>query len=207
MKHELNYENQDLAAMDAAGKRVAWMKSAFGQHYPKTKKWRIRMDFDESGELIEYWEAAMDRAGNELFGSGISRVDEPTSGGRITFKGFRLSALQVHALLAGLDHKLTRSLLGWLCDLNGPDEPAVLFGPATIKSLWRRGLFEGNFNDSRGVGSRDELKEAETLDGARYSPDVPKLQVWTSDFGKEVLEDGKEVLEELGLLPRDGALH
>ena len=112
-------------------------------------------------------------------------------------KGFHLSPLQLKALLAGVDHKLDRSLLGWLCDIDGPTEPAILFRTVTIKSLHKKGLLDANFTDM--LVHNGHTKGLQNLDGAAHehclkSPKTPKFQVWTSDLGKEVLK-------EVGLLP------
>ena len=188
----------------AAGKgRVKWMVSSYRPD-PNVKSWRIVMEFDEEGDLLSYWECSLDEDGNELIGGGIGRADTPTEvaalsfrGGTIACKGFHLPPLQLKALLAGVDHKLGRSLLGWLCDIDGPTEPAILFRTVTIKSLHKKGLLDANFTDMR---VHDGHKNGvQNLDGAVHEhclkfPKTPKFQVWTSDLGKEVLK-------EVGLLP------
>src|SRR5262249_5862004 len=147
------------------------------------KSWRIVMDFDERGDLISYWESSLDRAGKELIGGGISKESKP----------LRLSNVQIDVLLLGVDHKLDRSSMGWSYDdrVNWSD-PVRIYSPGTIKALWRRGLLVGNFNDPRGVGKLSNLAGLQNLDGAlhEHSPQkTPKFQVWTSDFGKEVLKE------------------
>ena len=95
--------------------RIKSMVSMFGRN-PSVKSWRITMDFDPEGDLLSYWESSLDESDNELIGAGISREESPSRGGTTTCKGFRLSPLQIKALLAGVDHKLDRSNLGWVCD-------------------------------------------------------------------------------------------
>jgi hypothetical protein len=83
-EEHMSHEGQDfeqgasltMAAIAAAKERLTWMKSTFGQD-PKTRSWRITMEFDEGGDLLNCWEACLDRAGNELIRSGIGRVSEP----------------------------------------------------------------------------------------------------------------------------------
>ena len=162
------------------------------------------MEFDEEGDLLSYWECSCDEDGNELIGGGVGRADTPMEvapksfrGSTKACKGFHLSPLQLKALLAGVDHKLGRSLLGWLCDIDGPTEPAILFRTVTIKSLHKKGLLDANFTDM--LVHNGHTKGLQNLDGAVHehclkSPKTPKFQVWTSDLGKEVLK-------EVGLLP------
>jgi len=185
----MNPENKDLeqsvaltmAAIAAGEDRVKWMKSAF-RPGPRVTSWRITMDFNESGDLLRYWESSLDRTGNELIGGGICRDS----------KALRLSGVQIDVLLLGANHKLDRSSMGWSYDdrLSWSD-PVRIYSPATIKSLWNRGLLVGNFDDARGVGHVSELADLENLDGARHehSPEVLKFQVWTSKLGREVLKD------------------
>jgi hypothetical protein len=148
----------------------------------RVKSWKIVMEFNEEGGLSSYWESAVDAASKELFGGGIKRANT----------SFRLSPVQANALYAGLANKLTRSACGWLCDLNGPDEPAILFRTVTIKSLHKRGLLDANFTDMRVHGN--DTRGLQNLDGAVHehsllSPKTPKFQVWTSALGKEVLRE------------------
>jgi hypothetical protein len=154
--------------------------------------WRIVMDFDPEGDLLSYWECSLDPDGKELTGGGIARNDT----GPVSRNSLRLSPVQISALVAGLDRKLARSTLGWLCDVNGPDEPAVLFRTMTVKSLHKRGLLDANFDDMRVHDGH--TKGVQNLDGARHahSPESLKFEVWTSDLGTEVLK-------EIGLLPDD----
>ena len=51
------------------------------------------MDFDESGDLISYWESSLDRAGKELIGGGIGIESKP----------LRLSDVQIDVLLLGVE--------------------------------------------------------------------------------------------------------
>ena len=185
-----------MVPINAGKARVKRMISEF-RPSPIIKSWRIVMDFDQDGELISCWESSLDKDGNEVIGGGISRSDDTVRDGTITCKGFRLSPLQIDALLAGLEHKMARSALGWLCDINGRDEPTLLFRMVTIRSLHKRGLLDGNFTDMR-VHDGDS-RGVKNLDGAVHEhciefPKTPKFQVWTSDLGKELLK-------EVGLLP------
>ncbi|MGH6803706.1 MAG: hypothetical protein ACREC3_10115 [Methyloceanibacter sp.] len=158
------------------------------------------MEFDETGELLSYWECSLDGGREELTGGGINR-----SHATKLSKALQLSDVQIDVLLLGLDQKLDRSSMGWSYDdrVNWSD-PVRIYRPATIKALWRRGLLVGNFNDPRGVGHLGELAGLKNLDGAVHehsiqSPKTPKFQVWTSPLGREVLED-------MGLLPEDNEL-
>jgi hypothetical protein len=181
----------NMAAISAAKQRLDWVRS----NWPvarQAKSWRIVMEFDEAGELLKYWETSLDEAGKGLFDGGFSRVDVPTRGGTIMCKGFQLSPLQINALLAGLEQKMTRSARGWLCDINGPNEPALLLLMVTIRSLHKRGLLDANFTDMR-VHDGDS-KSVQTLDGAVHahslaSPKTPKFEVWTSQLGKDILRE------------------
>jgi hypothetical protein len=173
----------------SAGKdRIKSMVARVGLH-PHVKSWRIKMDFDPEGDLLSYWESSLDENDSELIGGGISSVETPSRGGTTTCKGIRLSPLQAKALLAGVDHKLDRSALGWLCDVNGPTKPAILFRTVTIKSLHKRGLLDANFTDMRVLDG--DTKGVQNLDGARHehSPEVSKFQVWTSALGREILDE------------------
>jgi hypothetical protein len=181
----------NMATISAAKERLGWMRSNWpvAQH---AESWRIVMEFDGNGELRKYWETSFDQVGNELTDGGFSRTDEPTRSGTVTCKGFRLSPVQIDALLVAVDHKMARSALGWLCDINGPDEPALLFRMVTIRSLHKRGLLDANFTNMR-VHDGDS-RGVQNLDGAVHehcvsTPKTPKFQVWTSALGKEVLRE------------------
>jgi len=128
-------------------------------------------------------------------------------------KTLRLSESQIRVLLKGVDHKLSRSTMGWSYDDRvSPADLVLIHSPATIKSLWKRGLLDSNFVDPRGVGRCDELDGVQNLDGAHYahSPEGSLLMVWTSELGRKALVDiqqkllddiGSQVLEDFGLLP------
>lgn len=109
-----------------------------------------------------------------------------------------LSISQIDVLLEGHDHKLSRSSMGWSFD-DGMS-PVRLYRPATIKSLWERGLLDANFVDPRGVGRCLEACGVENLDGARHAhtPEVPELFVWTSALGRKVLGDQGILSEKVG---------
>jgi hypothetical protein len=178
-----------MIPISAAKDRIKSMVSIFGRN-PSVKSWRITMDFDPEGDLLSYWESSLDESDNELIGGGISWVETPRRGGTTTCKGFRLSPLQIKALLAGVDHKLDRSNLGWVCDDRIlPTDLASAFRRTTIKSLHNRGLLDANFNDMR--VHHASIGDVQNLDGARHehSPEVLKFQVWTSALGKGILEE------------------
>jgi hypothetical protein len=61
----------------------------------------------------------------------------------------RLSVAQLHALEVAAQHRLYRSSMGWW---NEDDEAAGYFSPATIKSLWRKGLLDGTHDVKPGEG-------------------------------------------------------
>ena len=73
-----------------------------------------------------------------------------------------------------------------------------LYSPATIKSLWHRGLLDGNFSDPRVIDGGCEIIKLQNLDGARHahSPEIPKFQVWTNALGREVLKDKCLLLDD-----------
>jgi hypothetical protein len=103
--------------------------------------------------------------------------------------------------------------MGWSYDDRvSPTDGVRIHSPATIKSLWKRGLLDSNFVDPRGVGRSDEAHQVENLDGAHYahSPEGSVLMVWTSELGRKALVDiqqkllediGSQVLEDFGQLP------
>jgi hypothetical protein len=182
--------NLTMTAVGAARERWHWVRQNW-KTPTQPKSWRIVMEFDDQGDLLKYWETSLDDAGKELIDGGFSRVCNQTRSGTIMRNGVRLSPAQINALLAGLEHKMSRSALGWLCHINGPNEPALLIRMVTIRSLHRRGLVDANFTDMR-VHDGD-CTGVRALDGAVYehslaSPKQPKFQVWTNQFGKEVLK-------------------
>ncbi len=106
-------------------------------------------------------------------------------------RGRRLSVAQIEVLLAGREHKLFRSSVGWSVDetiLDG--DVAYIFSPATVKSLAKMGLIDANFDDPRGFGKCDLLRGIQNLDGARHSGEATsKLLVWTNRRGRQALID------------------
>jgi len=134
------------------------------------------------------------------------------------FEVLGISGPQIEALVEGTHYQLPRGPMGWGCDTGVG--PVQIHSPATIKSLWKRGLLDANFNDPRAVGPFREARHVENLDGLRYphSPEVSVLMVWTSELGRKALDDiqqklledigrivvediGRQVLEDEGLLP------
>jgi hypothetical protein len=112
----------------------------------------------------------------------------------------RLSRPQIKVLLVGIDLKLTRSSIGWSPD-DGVTRPIGYFSPATISSLWERGLLDANFIDLRAIYGARGLIDMKNLDGARYTEtEIPKFQVWTSALGKKLLE-------QKGFLRQQNELH
>lgn len=103
------------------------------------------------------------------------------------YKVPRLSNPQLNALLRGTETKLTRSSLGWAYE-TGPHS-CIISSQATIKSLWRKGLLNANFDDPMGFEALPDARQVNNLDGARFphSPDVQMLCVWTNWRGMEVL--------------------
>ena len=106
----------------------------------------------------------------------------------------KLSDAQITVLEVGAIHRLSRSSMGW--SVHDERKVARIYSPATVKSLWKRGLIDANFDDARGFGPCHELRDVQNLDGTRHahSPEVHMLSVWTN-------ERGKDVLEQLGFLP------
>jgi hypothetical protein len=84
--------------------------------------------------------------------------------------------------------KLTRSSIGWSPD-DGVTCSQGYYSPATISSLWERGLLDANFTDLRVIYGARGLIDMKNLDGACYAhfPEMPKFQAWTSALGKKVL--------------------
>ena len=105
----------------------------------------------------------------------------------------QLSQDQIEVLILGLQGPLFRSSLGWSPDVRTPPKEVVtVYAPATIKSLWKRGLLEGNFKDPRGV--EPDYWGLKNTDGAnfKHSPEIPKLLVWTNSHRRRVLiEQGR----------------
>ncbi len=106
-------------------------------------------------------------------------------------RGHRLSVAQIEVLLAGREHKLFRSSMGWSVDESILDaDVAYMFSSATIKSLAKMGLIDANFDDSRGLEKCSLLRGVENIDGARHSDgETPKLLVWTNRRGRQALVD------------------
>lgn len=109
-----------------------------------------------------------------------------------------LSKAQVDALLCGINLKLTRHSMGWSPD-DGVTCSDGCFSPATIRSLWERGLIDANFIDLRVIYGGRGLIEMKNLDGVCYAdlPGMPKFQVWPSALGKKVLQDKGLLTEQV----------
>jgi hypothetical protein len=86
-----------------------------------------------------------------------------------------ISWLQLLALHVAANYKLRRSRMGWWADGHvRPDGIVRIHSPATIKSLVKKGLLEGN--------SRGEKMALEDWDGiSTMEPPIPML--WTSAKG------------------------
>lgn len=98
-----------------------------------------------------------------------------------------LSIPQLNSLQMAAEQKLRRGTLGWAYE-TGPHS-CIISSPATIKSLWRRGLLNANFDDPRGFEDLDKARQVNNLDGARFphSPEVQMLCVWANWRGMEIL--------------------
>src|ERR1700720_2225337 len=97
----------------------------------------------------------------------------------------RLSYPQLLALHVAANYKLRRSSMGWLAEGHhwGEREGVTNHSPATIKSLVKMGLLDGN---TRGVKIA-----LEGLDGkSTMKPPIPEL--WASERGRKVLEEFNE---------------
>ena len=99
--------------------------------------------------------------------------------------------LQIEALLAGVNRKLMRAAMDWVCleEMNCSDTMpfcvAGRFRLSTIKSLHNRGLLSANFDDPRLHHSYWKGVENMARKGERRSLSTP--MVWTSKLGRELL--------------------
>ena len=125
----------------------------------------------------------------ELAGGHTASLREYERPGDIKCQFCVFPIVRLRLSLTGARHKLSRSSMGWSFE-NGL-RSAIGHRPATIRSLWKLGLLDANFNDPRGVGTLAEVREVQNLDGARLarSPDVPQLFVWTNARGVKLLQD------------------
>ena len=116
-------------------------------------------------------------------------------------KALRLSQPQIRVLLLGVNHQLHRNLMGWHHDDRVREtDPVRLYAGSTIKSLHKRGLLDGNFNDER-VLQGHCFPKLRNLDGALNPVSKgPRFKVWTSALGRKVLA-------EKGFLPEDTPLN
>src|SRR5262245_53997814 len=116
-------------------------------------------------------------------------------------KALRLSQPQIRVLLLGVNHELHRNLMGWHQDYDQVREKVVrIYAVSTIKSLYKRGLLDGNFNDER-VLQGHCFPKLRNLDGALNPVSKgPRFKVWTSALGRKVLT-------EKGVLPEDTPLN
>src|SRR5262245_56292144 len=118
-------------------------------------------------------------------------------------KALRLSRPQIRVLLLGVDHELHRNLMGWhqVDDrVREKGSVSIIYAVSTIKSLYKRGLLDGNFNDERVLQGHCFPKLC-NLDGALNPVSKgPRFKVWTSALGRKVLA-------EKGFLPEDTPLN
>jgi hypothetical protein len=96
-----------------------------------------------------------------------------------------ISWQQLFVLHVAANYKLRRSSVGWWADRDGV---AAIHSPATVKSLLKKGLLEGN--------ARGENITLEGWDGkSTMEPPIPK--VWASAKGRELLD---KVSSETGIV-------
>ena len=93
----------------------------------------------------------------------------------------RLSPSQLHALHMGKHYKLRRSSMGWWPynhPRQGVSKVVRIIRPATIKSLWKMGLLDGNYDRPTGIGSQG-------------------LELWTNEDGRRLLN---EITHDTGII-------
>jgi hypothetical protein len=94
------------------------------------------------------------------------------------------------------DLKLTRTSSGWHPD-DGVTCSDRACSPATISSLWERGLLDANFTDLRVIYGAPGLIDMKNLDGACYAdlPELPKFQRARDHLGGEDLQGSLRIIE------------
>ncbi len=93
----------------------------------------------------------------------------------------RLSSSQFYVLHLGNHYKLRRSSEGWWPDnhpAQGVSEVIFFIAPSIIKSLWKMGLLNGNYDKPTGRGYEG-------------------LELWTNEEGRRALND---IAQETGLI-------
>jgi hypothetical protein len=100
-----------------------------------------------------------------------------------------ISWQQLFVLHVAANYKLRRDSMGWWADRHEDDDgPLRVHSPATVKSLLKKGLLEGN--------ARGENIALGGLDGkSTMKPPIPKL--WTSAKGNKLLD---EVTSDTGIM-------
>jgi hypothetical protein len=97
-----------------------------------------------------------------------------------------ISWQQLFVLHVAANYKLRRSSMGWWADR--ADGLAGIHSPATVKSLLKKGLLEGN--------ARGENIASGGWDGkSTMEPPIPEL--WTSAKGKKLID---KITSETGIL-------
>ena len=93
----------------------------------------------------------------------------------------RLSPSQLHALHMGKHYRLRRSSMGWWPynhPRQGVSELVRIIRPATIKSLWKLSLLDGNYDQPTGIGSEG-------------------LELWTNEDGRRLLN---AITQDIGII-------
>jgi hypothetical protein len=99
----------------------------------------------------------------------------------------RLSYPQLLALHVAANSPLQRSSMGWWAESQGDDHVLRIHSPATIKSLVKMGLLDGN-ERAKNVALRNLDNKCTMI------PPIPKL--WATELAKQLLT---EITEETGL--------
>jgi hypothetical protein len=99
----------------------------------------------------------------------------------------RISWQQLLVLHVAAIYKLRRSSMGWWADRPAADLNWIVHSPATVKSLFKKGLLEGNARGENVLGGWDGKSKME--------PPIPKL--WTSAEGKKLLD---KITSETGIV-------
>jgi hypothetical protein len=96
---------------------------------------------------------------------------------------------QLFVLHVAANYKLRRSSMGWWADRPAADLEWIVHSPATVKSLLKKGLLEGN--------ARGEKIALEGLDGKSIGEgEAAEPEMWTSARGKRLLD---KITSETGI--------